>query len=604
MNFPKQIVLEIKTILRSRFIFITAIVTLALAVIIPIASKAMDTYTENLYARYTTTDYGYYGSDGSEEITYNGITINGANYLFYNVQNVSDTLATLRAGDPEDSFGLSDAALQEAIAMGENQMDFLMSYAAKIENAAYSPAMDFIYEAEKWSIYDYCLNSAQDLEVLGSAAALFAGDIRPIIIEATEEERAVLKQQVESNLANLQKYVDNEDVEAYCIVKEAVLDSQIDDYQAQIKDYEAEIIKTPSKEESLNKQIEDIEVQIRQIEEIEKKTLEYRRKYQLAPSYDYNYYSQSWQELAIQSISDNNSSYIYSGFYSDSSQVGSQEEFNANASLVEQYGTYQKYLTAMEKQELDREYKINMAVQSLDSGKPDIAYVTKGARYKAFNFLSYSFVPMLFAVMVGGWIIANEFQNGTIRLLLIRPKSRLKILFAKFFAAASLSVLLFLAACMINIIVCGLMFGFGDYALPKYLPTGQVSFFVFYVPRMLACIAPIVFLYTLAFVFSVTVHNTAVAVIIPTVFYIGSSIMNTFITAYSTAATEWFFFTPFAFMNIASIFSNDVTSYSYFYNIGSGASPNLAIGIVLLLGFSVIFTAIAALSFRRQEITN
>jgi hypothetical protein len=61
----------------------------------------------------------------------------------------------------------------------------------------------------------------------------------------------------------------------------------------------------------------------------------------------------------------------------------------------------------------------------------------------------------------------------------------------------------------------GICFGFSDYAFPNYTLAGEIGFFVYYLPKMLACIVPIIFGYAIAFMLSVIIKNVAVSIAIP-----------------------------------------------------------------------------------------
>ncbi len=68
--------------------------------------------------------------------------------------------------------------------------------------------------------------------------------------------------------------------------------------------------------------------------------------------------------------------------------------------------------------------------------------------------ISALYLITIFTVIVGGGIVANEYNWGTIKLLLIRPVNRSRILLAKFMAMALfgllLMALLFVAAFLVN----------------------------------------------------------------------------------------------------------------------------------------------------------
>jgi len=182
---------------------------------------------------------------------------------------------------------------------------------------------------------------------------------------------------------------------------------------------------------------------------------------------------------------------------------------------------------------------------------------------------------------------------------MIRPKTRTKILMAKFTAALIVWLVVDLAACFLNLVTNGALFGFSDFAFPNYSVAGQTAFLLYYIPRMAACILPVLFAFTLAFLLSVVVKNIAISIAVPILFYIGSVIMTN-LFGYQTSA-GWIAYTPIPFMQMASFFSR-YSSISFLYE--RGISLSLTYGVLLLLGLSAVFTATAVLVFKKRDIVN
>lgn len=81
-----------------------------------------------------------------------------------------------------------------------------------------------------------------------------------------------------------------------------------------------------------------------------------------------------------------------------------------------------------------------------------------GWKYMLEN-VGFSSVISLFTIIVAAGIIANEFKWGTIKLLLIRPISRTKILFSKYISVIVYAFTLLLAFLLFSWIVGSLFFG-------------------------------------------------------------------------------------------------------------------------------------------------
>ncbi len=175
--------------------------------------------------------------------------------------------------------------------------------------------------------------------------------------------------------------------------------------------------------------------------------------------------------------------------------------------------TYEEYVATTQRRVDALNLSIIVAQKSLDTDRPDMKYVPSGSRSQTVGFLSYSMVVALFGVLLGGWLIASEYQQGTIRLLMIRPKTRSKILLAKFTAAALVWLAVDLLTSLINLITNGILYGFGDFAFPNYTVRAarSVSRLIFFRDCWLVS-CRFCFSFAIAFMLSVIVKNMAVAI--------------------------------------------------------------------------------------------
>ncbi|TMV11062.1 ABC transporter permease [Paenibacillus thermoaerophilus] len=72
----------------------------------------------------------------------------------------------------------------------------------------------------------------------------------------------------------------------------------------------------------------------------------------------------------------------------------------------------------------------------------------------------------IFTVIIAGDSVASEFTWGTIKLLLIRPANRTKILASKFIATLLFSLLLLVLLFVVSALFGGILFGFDDIGTP------------------------------------------------------------------------------------------------------------------------------------------
>ena len=322
------------------------------------------------------------------------------------------------------------------------------------------------------------------------------------------------------------------------------------------------------------------------IETITIPTLQLRLERNIIPGED------TWENRALSDIEMNRNQLLYT-------EIISEEEFNKERHYVLQYGSYDKYVRAMQAQIDEYNNAIMIGEKSIEAGKPDMKFVPKGPRNRTIEFLRYSIFVAMFAVLLGGWSIASEFQHGTIRLLMIRPKTRTKILMAKFLAALTLSLVIYMLGSLLNLITNGILFGFSDYAYPNYTISGDINFFAYYVPKLLACTVSIIFAFAVAFMLSVIIKNVAVAVAVPIACFIGCNMVMATIT-YS-GAMNWVAYTPIPYVQISSFFTQNTMVR---YVLQRGIPLSLTYGIILLLVLSAICTFISLSIFKRRDITD
>ncbi|WP_051541306.1 ABC transporter permease [Caldalkalibacillus mannanilyticus] len=73
------------------------------------------------------------------------------------------------------------------------------------------------------------------------------------------------------------------------------------------------------------------------------------------------------------------------------------------------------------------------------------------------------FFVILFTILIAAGIVAEEFTKGTIKLLLIRPVSRFKILLSKYVSTFLFAGILLIAVFLVAVLTNSFYHGFGDF---------------------------------------------------------------------------------------------------------------------------------------------
>ena len=161
-------------------------------------------------------------------------------------------------------------------------------------------------------------------------------------------------------------------------------------------------------------------------------------------------------------------------------------------------------------------------------------------------FSNYELFILVVGIVIAGSIVSEEFNRGTIKLLLVKPYSRIKILLSKFIVCLIILVLTIIFIYAFQLVAGGIIDGFDGMttdAIVYNFDTNKVesiNIFV-YVGLIGLCKLPMyILLTTLAFTCSTIFTNTALAVSVPFLGYIASSLINQFALAYDIKQVIYF----------------------------------------------------------------
>jgi ABC-2 type transport system permease protein len=130
---------------------------------------------------------------------------------------------------------------------------------------------------------------------------------------------------------------------------------------------------------------------------------------------------------------------------------------------------------------------------------------------------SLMIVITIFTIIIAGDSLAGEFSTGTIKLLLIRPANRVKILASKYISFLLFSMLLLLTLFVISVVINGILYGFGymDLALIGTNTDGQIieksMFLNLWKTYLLNGVSTVMYV-TMAFMISSAFRSSAMAI--------------------------------------------------------------------------------------------
>ncbi|SDY52017.1 ABC transporter permease subunit [Thermoactinomyces sp. DSM 45892] len=237
--------------------------------------------------------------------------------------------------------------------------------------------------------------------------------------------------------------------------------------------------------------------------------------------------------------------------------------------------------------------------------------------------LGLSLILPLMVILIVADIVSDETTRGTLKLLLIRPISRTKILFGKWtasiLATALLAVIFFTAVLLTNFALYG-TFGahapqFMDVSYVEHMVKHTVDQFLFDGPQYSqATLVPIsealfygfvhmlfasIAIASLAFLFSTIFASSMISTAIPMVIIVAGSVLLSM--PLKIPVLKYFIGTNLSFSS--TWLESTYASISDFY-ILTRTNITMTGSIMILLGWIVVPTIIAFIHFRKKDILN
>jgi len=204
---------------------------------------------------------------------------------------------------------------------------------------------------------------------------------------------------------------------------------------------------------------------------------------------------------------------------------------------------------------------------------------------------SLIFLISLFAIIMGGGIVANEFSGGTIKLLLIRPSKRWKILLSKYISVLGYALFMLLVLLVVSFLIGEILFGFkGAGATFLTNVSGKITevSMIAHILEIYAlqCIS-LLMMVTLAFMISSVFRNSAMAIGIGVFLLTVGNSVTMMLTRFN-----WSKYILFANTNL--------NQYIDGQPLVKGMT--MTFSITVLIAYFIIFNIIAYLAFSKRDI--
>lgn len=197
----------------------------------------------------------------------------------------------------------------------------------------------------------------------------------------------------------------------------------------------------------------------------------------------------------------------------------------------------------------------------------------------------------LFSIIIAAGIVAGEFNSGTIKLLLIRPLKRWKVLLSKYLAVLLFALDALIILFMASFLVGGIFYGFSGVSQP-YLEftNGNVTeinmLWHIFTTYAYACVN-LLMMVTFAFMISTVFRNNSLAVGISLFLMFTGNLLVTLLSKYS-----WVKYILFANTNL--------TVYTDGTPVVKGMT--MTFSLLVLAAYFIIFNVISLLVFNKRDV--
>lgn len=213
-------------------------------------------------------------------------------------------------------------------------------------------------------------------------------------------------------------------------------------------------------------------------------------------------------------------------------------------------------------------------------------------------FDEYSIFIIIFITMIAGGIVSSEFEKGTVKMLLVKPYKRGKILLAKYIVSLLMILFIFVITVVFQVIVGGVVFGFDSLSIPavvyNFNTNSVVTYNMFeYVLIIAVNKLPIyVLLTTLSFALSSIFANTVIAVVLPILGNVASAVINQLASVYSIRELAVF---PTLNWDFSQFLFGRLPAYEF---------TSLGFAVCVCVAYWAIMVSVAWIAFRKREIKN
>lgn len=242
-----------------------------------------------------------------------------------------------------------------------------------------------------------------------------------------------------------------------------------------------------------------------------------------------------------------------------------------------------------------KEYKL--AEYKIENNIKQIPYGSNHYIFTSF-YSEYFTMLLVIIVLVSGCMVSEEFSKGTIKLLLVKPYTRTKILLGKYLTVLLMILFAIVVTFIMQFIVGGIFFGYDSLSIPYIvydLGTNSIKalhVLKYFLLLTIAILPQLILLGTLAFALSTITTSTSLTNTLTIIGAFGSSIFNAMAEGYELVWAKY-----------VVTLNWDFSCYLF-----GGASPykgvTLPFSVMICIIYLIVMLVITFVVFKKKNIKN
>lgn len=210
----------------------------------------------------------------------------------------------------------------------------------------------------------------------------------------------------------------------------------------------------------------------------------------------------------------------------------------------------------------------------------------------------YEIFIIILILIVCSTIICDEFKTGTIKLLLIKPYSRGKILLSKYFCSIIVIAVSILILIIMQIVIGGIIFSVDSLNIPVVIYNFnresiiEYSIWQYMIIRIIAMLPFFLMIITISFFLAVMSNSTIISITIPLMLYMFTPTITTIASKYQLN-----------FMKYLVNINWNIKDY-LFGKLPQVQFINFKFSMILLLIYFIILLILTFIIFKKRNIKN